>query len=155
MRSRKNIRLFMCGKDVYAETDVCVLDSNSYILLLAQEDKTHINPADPEAQFIAGATAAFQTNNRKRDRELFLPALDKQIIPGIMMFGTFPVFYKIEVTPELDQAIRFGQYPTHATIVQRHTPRVSKKQSEGMRPLDNRRKILQCYHAFRQFVPDN
>jgi len=43
----------MCGEMVFAKTDACLLDVNSEIFLLVQEDKTHINPGDPGAQLIA------------------------------------------------------------------------------------------------------
>jgi hypothetical protein len=39
VRTRKNIRLLMCGQQVYAKTDVCILDADSEILLIVQEDK--------------------------------------------------------------------------------------------------------------------
>ena len=42
------------------------MDVSSEILLLVQEDKTHINPSDPEAQLMAEAIGAFQENNAKR-----------------------------------------------------------------------------------------
>jgi hypothetical protein len=71
------------------------------------------------------------------------------------MVGTFPRFYKIKVTMELDMAIRFGQYPTTRTVVHRHTPRILRRRSGGMRPLDNRKVVLQCYEAFRRIVHPN
>ena len=152
IRTRKNIRLQMCGELVHAKTDVCVLDINSSLLLLVQEDKSHLNPSDPEAQLIAEAIAAFQHNNKKRVDELFLDPLEEQVIPGITMVGTFPRFYKIRVTSELDRCVRHGAYPSSSIIVDRHTPRVPKRRSDGMKPLDNRRLVLQCYEAFRKFV---
>jgi hypothetical protein len=155
VRTRKNIRLSMCGEQVYAKTDVCVLDADSKILLLVQEDKAHINPADPEPQLVAEAIAAFQANNEKRVNDLFLDPLRDKVFPGITMTGTFPRFYKIRVTNDLDHCVRHGLYPATKTTVHRHTPRVPRRRSDGMRPLDNRELILRCYEAFRQFVlPD-
>jgi hypothetical protein len=152
VRTRKSIRLHMCGEIVFAKTDVCLMDASSEILLLVQEDKTHINPSDPEAQLMAEAIAAFQENNTKRVNDLFLEPLEMQVIPGITMVGTFPRFYKIKVTADLDQCIRFGQYPETQTVVYRHTPRVPRRRSDGMRPLDNRKLVLRCYEAFKKFV---
>jgi len=63
VRTQQNILLTMGGEMVFNKTDVCLLDVNSEILLLVQEDKTHINPSDPEAQLIAEAIGAFQENN--------------------------------------------------------------------------------------------
>ncbi|KAK0187513.1 hypothetical protein F5146DRAFT_1140929 [Armillaria mellea] len=140
--------------DVYAKTDVCLLDIESFVLLLVQEDKSHIKPMDPEAQLIAEAIAAFQENNKPRAR-LFLDPLPVQILPGITMVGTFPAFYKIAVTSELDRCIRHGQYPATQTIVYRHTPRVPRRRSGGMRPLPNRELLVRCYEAFKCIVlPD-
>ncbi|KAF8884118.1 hypothetical protein BD779DRAFT_1674210 [Infundibulicybe gibba] len=132
--------------------DICILDPDSGILLLAQEDKSHINLQDPEAQLIAEAIAAFQTNNKKRTDQLFLDPLEECIFPGITMFRTFPRFYKIRVTAELDQCVRHGTYPATKTTVYRHTPRVPGRSIDGMKPLDNRKHILQCYEAFKRFV---
>jgi hypothetical protein len=153
VRTRKNIRLLMCSEFVLATTDVCLMDVSSEILLLVQEDKMHIsNTSDPEAQLIANAIAAFQANNAIRVNHLFLEPLEKQVIPGITMVGTFPIFYKIEVTADLDRSIRFGQYPKTKTVVYRHTPRVPSRRDRGMRPLDNRKLVLRCYEAFKKFV---
>ncbi|KAF9467586.1 hypothetical protein BDZ94DRAFT_1379352 [Collybia nuda] len=110
------------------------MDASSKILLLVQEDKTHINPSDPEAQLVAEAIAAFQVNNTKRVNNL--------LIPGITMVGTFPRFYKIKVTANLDQCIRFGQYPETQTVAYHHMPRVPRSCSNGMRPLDNCKLVL-------------
>ena len=152
VRTRKSLRLSMCGALVFAKTDVCLLQVDADILLIVQEDKTHISPTDPEAQLIAEAIAAFQENNTKRVNELFLEPLERQVIPGITMIGTFPRFYKITVTAELNRCVIFGQYPTTPTVVYRHTPRVPKRASDGMRPLDNRKLVLQCYEGFKKIV---
>ncbi|KAK0218822.1 hypothetical protein IW262DRAFT_1317667 [Armillaria fumosa] len=151
VRTRKNIRFLMCGEYVHATTDACLLDAESLVLLLVQEDKSHINPMDPESQLIAEAIAAFQENNKRRTR-LFLEPLPVQIIPGITMIGTFPTFYKIAVTSELDQCIRQGQYPATQTVVYRHTPRVPRRRNEGMRPLPSRELLIRCYEAFKHIV---
>ncbi|KAK0472548.1 hypothetical protein IW261DRAFT_1665447 [Armillaria novae-zelandiae] len=71
------------------------------------------------------------------------------------MVGTFPTFYKITVTSELDQCIRHGQYPATQTVVYRHTPRVPRGRSEGMRPLPSRELLVRCYEAFKHIVLPN
>ncbi|KIJ53194.1 hypothetical protein M422DRAFT_25662 [Sphaerobolus stellatus SS14] len=68
------------------------------------------------------------------------------------MTGTFPCLYKIKVTRGLDLAVRTAQYSAVETIAERHTSRVLSRHSDGMKPLDNRLKILQCYEAFKQIV---
>ncbi|KIM72895.1 hypothetical protein PILCRDRAFT_829497 [Piloderma croceum F 1598] len=153
LRSRKDIPLFICGEWRHAKTDVCVMDRNGY-LLLVQEDKRHLETVDPEPQLIAEAIAAVQSNNRTRNLSGLEP-LDIKVMAGITMTGTSPTFFKIPVTLELIEAVQRGEYPATPTVVAMHRPNVPRpvrRLSEGMRPLDNRRCILSCFEAFRQFV---
>lgn len=152
VRTRKNIRLSMCGEEVYAKADVCVLGVGFKILLFVQEEKLRLGIQDAEPQLIAEAIAAFQVNNRKRVNDLFLDPLENELFPGITMAGTFPRFYKIRVTSELDHCVRHGLYPTTQTIVYRHTPRIPGRRGEGMRSLDNRELIVRCFETFKRFV---
>jgi hypothetical protein len=72
---------------------------------------------------------------------------------GITMRGTSPTFFKIPITSELMEAVRLGQYPPTPTIVATHIPDIRRPARRlGTRPLDNRRKILACFEAFKQFV---
>jgi len=153
LRSRKDIPLFICGEWRHAKADVCVMDRNGY-LLLVQEDKRHKEVVDPEPQLTAKAVAAVQSNNRMRDL-LGLEPFNVKVMAGITMTGTSPTFFKIPVTLELIGAIQRGEYPATPTVVAMHrpaVPRPARRLSEGMRPLDNRRAILACFEAFRQFV---
>jgi len=149
IRRRKSIRFNMCGKTVYAKANVCIQDINSNILLLLVQDS---DPAHSEAQLVAGAIGAFQTNNANRNTNLFLPSLTSYVFPGITLTGTLPRFYKIKVTLDLDLAIQSAQYPEVKTVIERHTPRIPGSPNDGMKPLDNRIKILQCFEAFKPFV---
>ena len=136
-----------------AKADVCLMDAvSSEILLLVQEDKMHIKPSDTEAQLIAEAIAAFQENNAKRVNELFFGTTGDAIDSWESMVSTFPTFYKIKVTADLDRSVTFGQHPATQTVVYRHTPRVPKRRDDGMRRLENRKLVLQCYEAFKKFV---
>jgi|SRR5712671_747800 len=153
-RTRKDIPLFICGELRHAKTDVCILD-DSDILLLVQEDKRYLDGSDPEPQLIAEATAAFYSNNLTRKQTLGQPPLANRVFPGIIMKGTSPTFFKIPITTPLVEAIQFGQYPPEETIVYAHLPdipRPTRRYSEGMKPLDNRRVILSCFEAFKRFV---
>jgi hypothetical protein len=154
VRMCKRLRLDMCGEEVFLEADVCVMDCNtSNILLVVQEDKSHINlAADPQAQLVADAIAAFQMNNANRRDRLFLPTFDSQVIPGITMIGTCPRFYKIHVTSALDHCVRGGLYPAIKTTVYRHTPRIKDPSYDIMKPLANRTLTLGLYEAFKNFV---
>lgn len=73
-------------------------------------------------------------------------------MPGIVMVGTSPAFFKIPVTQNLSTHIRHGTYPeeeTHVAYCYPPVPRPTRRHSEGMKPLDNRREILRCYEAFK------
>ncbi|KAI9228247.1 MAG: hypothetical protein DHS80DRAFT_23490 [Piptocephalis tieghemiana] len=150
--TRKDIRLFMCGQNVYAKTDVCIMTENE-ILLLLQEDKSHINPVDPEPQLIAEAIAAFQNNNKVRERFLNVPPLPEYTFPCITMIGTYPTFYKITVDEQLSRDVQFGNYPSKQTLVRRFEPISGRRRhSFGMKPIDNRIRILKAFKAFRPFM---
>ena len=155
VRTRKEIPLIICGEARHMKTDVCIIDQNE-IVLLVQEDKRHLDLAsDPEPQLIAEAIAAFPANNRTRQRTLNQPPLNSKVMAGITMKGTAPIFYKIPVTAALAGSVASRVYPQVETIVHAHVPNVprpNRRWSEGMKPLDNRKVILSCYEAFRQFV---
>jgi hypothetical protein len=65
------IPFLICGENVVAQTDVCIMDDNE-ILLLLQEDKNLTSMKDPEPQVIANAIGAFALNNRIRQHVLNL-----------------------------------------------------------------------------------
>jgi len=152
IRTRKDIKMIMCGKLTHAKADVCIVDEEG-ILLLLQEDKSHINLSDPEPQVIAEAIAAFQHNNEIRTRFLGLESLEEYLFPCITMVGTYPTFYKVRVTKHLDEAVRFGSYPEVNTTVDRFNPIADlSAYSYGMKPLRYRKIILQSFIAFRDAV---
>ena len=154
-RTRKDLPFWICGEERRAKTDVCIMSDNHDILLLAQEDKQHLDDTDPEPKLIAGGIAAFYNNNNTRVRILMLAPLQSKVIPGITMKGTMPTFYRIPVTADLVRAVQLGEYPAQETIVYAHTPAVprpARRYTDGMKPLDNRRVVLACYEAFKQFL---
>jgi len=154
IRQRKDIPLFTCGSDMHAKTDVCVMDRRSGIILLVQEDKRYLEGGDPEPQLLAEAVAAFQFHNRQL-RLAGQPIINAKVIPGIIMIGTAPIFYKIHVTAALIECIETAQYPAQVTIMRKLVPPVQRPlelQEEGMRPLDSRAVVFSCFEAFRQFI---
>ena len=58
--------------------DVCLLDWQSMILLVLQEDKTIFNSAQPEPQVIVEVIAVYQYNNKKHQTR-GLPTFDARI----------------------------------------------------------------------------
>src|ERR1700722_2969849 len=104
----------LCGEmNRSAQTDVCLVQGTSTILPVVQEDKITTNQRDPEAQVIAEAIAAFQHNNRDRER-LGETELDSMTIPSIPMIDTRPIFYEIPVTKQLSEAVATAQYSAAA-----------------------------------------
>ncbi|KAI5984678.1 hypothetical protein EDD15DRAFT_1723430 [Pisolithus albus] len=153
LRSRKTILFFICGEYKDAKADVCIMDDYE-VLLVVQEDRRHMEVADPNARLIAAAIAAVQNNNRMRSM-VGSDVLDFKEMPGIIMLGTHPTFFKIPVTEELLQAVQTGQFPPTPTVVSMHVPtlpRPAERFREGMQPLDNRRIIIAYFEAFKQFV---
>ncbi|KXN65745.1 hypothetical protein CONCODRAFT_44302 [Conidiobolus coronatus NRRL 28638] len=152
IRTRKSIDMLMCGQETYAKTDVCIVSEDS-ILLLLQEDKSHISRKDPEPQLVAEAIAAFQYNNKTRVKELQLSPVSEYIFPCITLIGTVPTFYKIKVTIDLSNAVRYGIFPHEQTIIYKFDPLFGeKRKSFGMTDISNRNKILKCYKLFKKYV---
>jgi len=156
-RTRVDLPLFICGEAMYAKTDVCIVDrSQNDILLLVQEDKRleYGEPIHARAQLVAEAVGAFNENNVHREAIGLLPLAEK-VMPGIVMVGTSPIFFKIPITQTLSTHIRHGTYPPEETRVlycYPPVPRPARRRSEGMKPLDNRVEILRCYEAFKSIV---
>ena len=150
---RHILKFFTCGTFSTAQTDVCIFRTSTGLLLLLQEDKRLISTKDPEAQVIAEAIAAFQENNKIRIAN-YKEQLDKMLIPCITMVGTFPRFYLVPITKELNRNIMHGTFPENETIVLCHIPRVPRRVSDGMKPIENRKKILQCFEVFKKFVDE-
>jgi hypothetical protein len=76
-------------------------------------------------------------------------------MPGIVLVGTTPMFYKVHVTANLVRNVHYGTYPSEPTIVLAHVPdipRPRRRYSDGMKPLDSRQAMLRCYEAFKAIV---
>jgi len=153
LRTRHSLGFVICGDTRTAQTDVCIMRRRGGFLLLMQEDKRLISIRDPEPQVIAEAIAAFQENNKIR-RNNNIQKLDEMIIPCITMVGTFPRFYLVPVTKELSDCVIDAQYPPNITTILSYIPKIPRRVSDGMKPIENRKKILQCFEAFKKFVDD-
>jgi hypothetical protein len=137
------------------QTDVCLLDRRSMILLLFQEDKTIFNSIHPEPQVIAEAIAAYQYNNEKRQTR-GLASLDAMTIPCITMVGTRPTFYLVPVTQALSVAVVTGQYPEAPTEVVKCVTFSghNRRSSEGMETPEYRRVAFQRFVAFKDLAKE-
>ncbi|KAJ7704344.1 hypothetical protein B0H17DRAFT_1224328 [Mycena rosella] len=136
-RTRQELRFLICGEFEYAKPNVSIIDrSLDDIVLLVQEDKR-----------FGGATDGTASG---------LPRLQSLVVPGILLVGTSPTFYKVPLTEEFVRCVERGEYPNTPTIVAAHLPdlpRPHRRWGEGMKPLDNRHIILKCYEAFKAFLP--
>ena len=144
---RRPLPFLIGGEERSAQTDVCLVYDDT-VLLLVQEDKAE---GYEEAQLIAEAIAARQHNMIRG----ILSEDDTEVVPAILMTGTYPVFYRIPVSSELDLSIGSLSYPTIETKVTKclpEVPRPDDRYSEGMCPLDNRIIILRYFEAFRRHV---
>jgi hypothetical protein len=71
-------------------------------------------------------------------------------MPGIVMAGTSPSFFKIPITQTLLTHIAHGTCPQEETQVTFYP--ALPDHSGGMKPLDNRLEILRCFEAFKAIV---
>lgn len=85
------------------------------------------------------------------DREHHKPTSTPSEItfPGITLAGTSPTFYKINITEELNEAVKNGRFPINSVTTYYHTPRLPHDESEGMKCLQNRKTIIRHYQAFK------
>ncbi|KAK0239017.1 hypothetical protein EDD85DRAFT_936191 [Armillaria nabsnona] len=132
---QQKLPFIVCGTQCSAQTDICILDEDTILLLL-----------------VAEAIAAFQHINIVREMDLHLPKVDEVTFPAIALYGTFPTFYKIRVISDLDIAVVTGTYPADTTIIHRHIPWLPRRHSEGMKPVDNRKVLIQYFQLFKQFI---
>ncbi|KAG7091418.1 hypothetical protein E1B28_010454 [Marasmius oreades] len=141
------LRLLGFDQDIDPQS---LLDT-TFVLLVLVEDKTLANQThDVEAQVIAEAIAAFQSNNDKRTRR-WLDPLQSMTIPCITMIGTLPTFYLVPVTRELSAAVISGEYPATPTqVLQCRTELDSDLDSEaGMEDIEYRQLAFKRFLAFK------
>ena len=68
------------------------------------------------------------------------------------MAGTFLILYLVEVTKTLNDCVETAQYSLDKTVVFKHIPDTSKRCSDGMKPIPDRKKILQSFEVLKVFV---
>ncbi|KAF9483605.1 hypothetical protein BDN70DRAFT_293024 [Pholiota conissans] len=145
-----------CGRTMEVRVDAGLIDMDAnYSIRLVVHDGLSEGSTNSNAiaQLCAEAIAAFQYNNFRR-RMIGLDELDSQVIPGMIMIATSPSFFKIPVSQELAWSIESGQSTSTPTTITGFIPELPHpdRKKDGMRPLDNRRVILQCFEAFKKFV---
>ena len=109
---------------------------------------------ETEAQVIGAAIAAFYENSM-RCYAIGATPPKCQVIPAITMSAVTPSFYSIVVTEKLLQCLLTGTYPSEKTVVLKYVPPVRSPleyMSFGIRPLENRRPVFQCFEAFKSLI---
>jgi hypothetical protein len=108
---------------------------------------------EPEPRVISDAVGAFHNDNVRRTNHIGTNTnpITRKVMPGIVMDGTMPTFYKIPVTAELVRAVGSGERPEEETIIHAYRPEVPRP-GEGMGASENRSIILSCLEAFVQFM---
>ncbi|KAF8123204.1 hypothetical protein EV363DRAFT_1587493 [Boletus edulis] len=115
--SRDPLGLCICGERRWTEVGVGIVSHSKHdrdMVLVSRLDNVkrfrQSQSPDAQAQLVAQALAAFSNNNEQRVEAGRIP-LDTQIILGIMVVGTTPIFYRIPVTRDLIEHIAQGTYP--------------------------------------------
>ena len=164
VRSRITLKLNMAGDYFEANPDVCIETLDLSIKLLVQQevlvqedegdDVASNEDQEPEAQLIAKAIAAYQTNCKtlyNQGREDEIP--DVQNMLGVVLVGTCPTFYVIPVSRAFSDNLRRGIQPNEDMIVSKYMIKNS--------PVDlrntilcshHRHEIMQCFEAFKRML---
>ncbi|KAI9305175.1 hypothetical protein BJ944DRAFT_277751 [Cunninghamella echinulata] len=151
--TRQRLDLIMGLKTTYVMSDICIMDVNYHSLFLIQEDKWYMRDTYPKAEIIAGAIAAFQHNNSRREYLLKKP-LDTYTFPCLTIrSGRRFTFYKITVNQSLSDAVKYGISPeTTTSIVQVYSP--TESMSSDIFNSSCRKKVMQCLKLFKDHVKD-
>ncbi|KAG2130535.1 hypothetical protein BD769DRAFT_1355695 [Suillus cothurnatus] len=150
MLTVRSIPLLIC--DEIRKVELINLRLNffeSEMILLLQMNKTRMGRSNVEARIIAGAIAAYQFNNNRR-QEMGLRPLDAMTMPCITMVGVRPTFYLVPVTKALSDAVISSQYPSGRTEVL--TCEVASDHDKDMEEPKYRGVALQYYVAFKSLA---
>ncbi|VDC07733.1 unnamed protein product [Peniophora sp. CBMAI 1063] len=156
-RSRVDIPFCVRGERRDMNTDMCLYehDLDEFVLLVQVDrrfsEKESVRSGVPE--LLAHAIGAFDYNNQMR-LKAGRPTLDSKVMPGIVLRGASPTFFKIPVTADLVRHVQRCERPSQETVVSAHTPLVPLP-DEGMVAPDNRRIVFRCFEAFRSCIMDD
>ncbi|KAG6902066.1 hypothetical protein C0995_004912 [Termitomyces sp. Mi166 len=161
IRRDHDLPLFMCGRTVHTTADACLLFPSTeghtadtvLLIVKAAPFPACGSECSAEAQLFAQAIGAFQCYNRDR-RRARLPPLDSKVFLGLVMRGTTPMLYRMEITVALVECVQSAQRPPKVTYVQRLQLPLDRKSAlvEGMIPLANRRILLGYLEAFKELI---
>lgn len=151
--TRYDMPLQIVAETRSAQTDVCILDVSRMmvLLVLVAVEGPPLHKPNAEAQVIAQAIAAFQSNNNERSERGLTP-LPAMTIPCIKMVHTRPTFYLVPVTQELEIAVENALYPSSVTRVSRCVTLLDDPKIDvetGMENTEYRRLALKRLLAFK------
>ncbi|KAH8983694.1 hypothetical protein EDB86DRAFT_3066249 [Lactarius hatsudake] len=146
-----------------AKTDICLLNyCHATSGATSREKHEPEGPGvDATAKLIAGAIAAFDYNDQLQysrgeniESKACASGFYNFIMPGIILHGTMPIFYKIPITTNLVHNVWSSTYPSEPTIVSFHVPKLPNPNDfrKGMEPPDSWWAILCCYEAFKHII---
>ncbi|KAG6906455.1 hypothetical protein DXG01_013894 [Tephrocybe rancida] len=165
LRKDHDLPLFMCGRVANSTADASLLlpcaetEAGDTLLLLAKA--APFLPSDsrtsPEAQLFAQAIGTFQccARDRRRARRSHISTVDERSFLGIIMRGTTPILYKLNITANLVECVQSGLKPLKMTKMLRlelPSKLVVNAQKEGMIPLENRKVLLGYLEALKGII---
>jgi hypothetical protein len=129
----------VCDQTVSGSAMMVIAAGAGHIPVIVQTRKGDCNQSRvPHAELIAMAIGAFQSQAQLAHDARVVPAASHYIqyehaprnYAGIMLTGTLPVFFKIQVTTQLARAVAEGTPAKHATVVRVYSPPVAKRLHE-------------------------
>jgi hypothetical protein len=110
---------------------------------------------DPKPQLIAEAIMAYQWNNQMRTTELNRQTLDVMTIPCLTIVSTWPTFYLVQVTKELNTYVAWGEFPKVQIIVRKCSPHHHRMPGEMMIDSLNRQMAFEYYDTFCRLAEEH
>ena len=122
IRSRETLKLEMCNQVTRANPNICVQTLNGSKKVVVQEDKSYrigetLDSVTVYAQLAAEMVAAFQENVRLLKMKGLQHDWEEQDMLGIVMMGTCPTFFRMNMTTTLSDSVKYGHYPEQETIL--------------------------------------
>jgi hypothetical protein len=151
--SAENIPLLLGNHQVRMEPDLCIrgLLNGQICFVMLANDKTETSK-DKEFAFAAAAVAIFQHNNDVR-WNMDLQPLHEYTVPGVILRGSYPTFYKVTDQLEHDSSLGGTVRPDAVYVLHRYHPLpINERTFDCMLNQEQRIPLLKSFAAFRKFV---
>ena len=158
IRSQEVLNLEMSNKVTKATPDICIEQLNGSKILVVQEDKSYLYGLQSSSaivipQLVAEMIAAFQTNLRRLQDLGRIDEINEQQMLGIVMIGSSPTFYRMNVTPQLSDCIKFGHRPEFETVIWQYV--IPNRPSTSVNAILYKASALhiaECYEALKHLI---